>query len=151
MSMNIETNYESIFKNSLQWRHNRHDSVSNHQPHDCLLSRLFRLRSKKTSKLCVSGLCEANSPIPVNSPHKGPVTPKGFHLMTSSCSSAKCRSFCSGLHCVNMSRLVNLMLNCWYFNQSKWNGNFTCMTFINTWDLCLICFYNVLCLPWSTL
>ena len=25
----------------LRWRHNEHDSVSNHQPHDCLLNRLF--------------------------------------------------------------------------------------------------------------
>ena len=32
---------------ALQWRHNRHDSVSNHQPHDCLLNRLFRRRSKE--------------------------------------------------------------------------------------------------------
>ena len=37
------------------------DSVSNHQPHDCLLNRLSRLRSKKTSKLCVAGLCAGNS------------------------------------------------------------------------------------------
>ena len=36
----------------LQWRHNDHDGVSNHHPHDCLLNRLFRRRSKKTSKLC---------------------------------------------------------------------------------------------------
>ena len=47
---------------SLQWRHNGRDSVSNHQPHDCLLNRLFRLRSKKTSKLRVTGLCVVNSP-----------------------------------------------------------------------------------------
>ena len=33
----------------LQWRHNGHDSVSNHQPHGCLLNRLFRRKSKKTS------------------------------------------------------------------------------------------------------
>ena len=46
----------------LQWRQNGHDSVSNHQPHDCLLNRLFRLRSKKTSKLRVTGLCAGNSP-----------------------------------------------------------------------------------------
>ena len=46
----------------LQWRHNGHDSVSNHQPHDCLLSRLFRRRSKKISKLRVTGLCAGNSP-----------------------------------------------------------------------------------------
>ena len=47
---------------SLRWRHNRHDSVSNHQPHHCLLNRLFRRRSKKTSKLRVTGLCVGNSP-----------------------------------------------------------------------------------------
>ena len=47
---------------SLQWRHNGRDSVSTHQPHDCLLNRLFRRRSKKTSKLRVTGLCAGNSP-----------------------------------------------------------------------------------------
>ena len=48
---------------SLQWRHNEHDGVSNHQPHDCLLNRLVRSRSKKTSKLRVTGLCAGNSPV----------------------------------------------------------------------------------------
>ena len=48
---------------SLQWRHNGHDGVSNHQPHDCLLNLLFRRRSKKTSKLRVTGLCAGNSPV----------------------------------------------------------------------------------------
>ena len=47
---------------ALLWRHNGPDSVSNHQPHDCLLNRLFRRRSKKTSKLRVTGLCARNSP-----------------------------------------------------------------------------------------
>ena len=47
---------------SLRWRHNEHDSVSNHQPHDCLLNRLFRRSSEKTSKLRVTGLCAGNSP-----------------------------------------------------------------------------------------
>ena len=37
--------------------------VSNHQPHDCLLNRWFRHRSKKISKLRVTGLCEGNSPV----------------------------------------------------------------------------------------
>ena len=46
---------------SLQWRHNERDGVSNHHPHDCLLKRLFRCRSKKTSKLRVTGLCAENS------------------------------------------------------------------------------------------
>ena len=43
---------------ALRWRRNE----SNHQPHHCLLNRLFGCRSKKTSKLCVSGLCAGNSP-----------------------------------------------------------------------------------------
>ena len=47
---------------ALWWRHNERDSVSNHQPHDCLPNRLFSRRSKKTSKLCVTGLCVGNSP-----------------------------------------------------------------------------------------
>ena len=60
----------------LHWRHNGHDSVSNHQLHDCLLSRLFRRRSKKISQLRVTGLCVGNSP--GDSPHKWPVTRKMF-------------------------------------------------------------------------
>ena len=47
---------------TLQWHHNDHDIVSNHQPHGCFLNRLFRRRSKKTSKLRVTGLCAGNSP-----------------------------------------------------------------------------------------
>ena len=47
---------------ALQWRHNGRDSVSNHQPRECLLSRLIRRRTKKTSKLRVTGLCAGNSP-----------------------------------------------------------------------------------------
>ena len=48
--------------NSLRWRHNDHAGVSNHQPHGCLLNRLFRCKSKKTSKLRVTGHCAGNSP-----------------------------------------------------------------------------------------
>ena len=45
-----------------QW-HVRDDGVSNRQPHDCLLKRLFRRKSKKTSKLRITGLCVGNSPV----------------------------------------------------------------------------------------
>ena len=48
------------------------------QPIAVLLNRLFRRRSKKTPKLRVTGLCVGNSPGPVNSPHKWPVTRKMF-------------------------------------------------------------------------
>ena len=44
------------------WRHNGRGSVSNHQPHDCLLNRLFRRRSKNTSMSHVTGLCAGISP-----------------------------------------------------------------------------------------
>ena len=48
---------------SLQWRHNGRYVVSNHQPHHCFLNRLFIPRSKKTSKLRVTGLCARTSPV----------------------------------------------------------------------------------------
>ena len=46
---------------TLRWHHNGRDSVSNHQPHDSLHNRLFRRRSKKTSKLGVTDLFAGNS------------------------------------------------------------------------------------------
>ena len=68
---------------TLQWRHNERDDISYHQSHDCLLNGLFRRRSKKTSKLRVTGLCEGNSPVT-----KGPVSrkifPSGDVIMTPS-------------------------------------------------------------------
>ena len=53
-------------------------AIASHPPHDCFFNCLFRRRSKKTSKLRVTGLCVGNSPGPVNSPHKWPVTQKMF-------------------------------------------------------------------------
>ena len=53
---------QSLDTDALRWRHNGHAGVSNHQPHGCLLNRLFRRKSKKTSKLRVTGLCAGNSP-----------------------------------------------------------------------------------------
>ena len=47
----------------LTWRHNERDDVSDHQPHDCVLNRLYRRGSKKTSKLRVTGLSAGNSPV----------------------------------------------------------------------------------------
>ena len=55
--------YPYLYIYSLQWRHNEHDGVSNHQHCDCLFNHLFRCRSKKTSKLRVAGLCSGNSPV----------------------------------------------------------------------------------------
>ena len=53
----------NIRMKTLQWRHNERDGVPNHQTHDCLLNRLFRGRSKKASKLRVTGVCVGNSPV----------------------------------------------------------------------------------------
>ena len=53
---------ETFARYTSRWRHNDHAGVSNHQPHGCLLNRLFRRTSKKTSKLRVTGLCAGNSP-----------------------------------------------------------------------------------------
>ena len=70
--------HQSVFQSTFWWRHNGHDGVSNHQPHYCLLNRLFGCRSKKTSKLRVTGFCAGIHRGPVNSPHKWPVTQKMF-------------------------------------------------------------------------
>ena len=57
----IRYRFIQVHEHSLQWRHNEPDCVSNHQLHDCLLNRLFRRRSKKTSKLRVTGLDVENT------------------------------------------------------------------------------------------
>ena len=55
------TSCKMIFKGTIKGRHDERDGVSNHQSHDLLLNRLFRRRSKKISKLRVTGLCAGNS------------------------------------------------------------------------------------------
>ena len=72
-------------KITFRWRHNERDCVSNHQPYDCLLNRLFRHRWQKTSKHRVTGLCEGNSPVTGEFPaQRASNAEKCFHLMTSS-------------------------------------------------------------------
>ena len=56
----FETQSWSLWR---QCNDNERDGVSNHQSHECLLNRLFRRRSKGTSKLCVTDLCAGNSPV----------------------------------------------------------------------------------------
>ena len=59
----ILTKQINIVYISLQWRQNEGDGVSNNQPRDCYLNRLFWRRRKKSSKLHVTTLCEGNSPV----------------------------------------------------------------------------------------
>ena len=54
--------FVTVSRMTLRCHHNGHDSVSNHQSHDCLLNRLYWRRSKKTPKLSITGLCAGNSP-----------------------------------------------------------------------------------------
>ena len=72
-SIPYKTTSDDLFREqkpcSLQLRHNGRHDVSSHRRPDCLLSHLFGRRSKKTSKLRVTGL---------PSPHEGPVTRKIF-------------------------------------------------------------------------
>ena len=63
---------------SLRWRHNGRDSVSNHQPHDCLLNCLFRRRSKKHQSAASLAFVRGILRGPVNSPRKWPVAWKMF-------------------------------------------------------------------------
>ena len=59
----------------------KHYGVSKHQRLDCLFNRLFRRRSKKTSKPHVTGLCKGIHRSSVDSPHKGPVKRNFFSLL----------------------------------------------------------------------
>ena len=47
----------------LQWCHHERNGVSSHRCRYSLLNHLFRRRSKKTSKLRLTGLCEDNPPL----------------------------------------------------------------------------------------
>ena len=63
---------------TLRWRHNEHDSVSNHQPHHCLLNRLLRADQRKHQSSDSLAFVRGIHRGPLNSPHKWPVTPKMF-------------------------------------------------------------------------
>ena len=61
---------------SLQWRHNGHDGVSNHQPYQCLRNRLFGADQRKHQSSASLAFVRGIHRRPVNSPHKWPVTRK---------------------------------------------------------------------------
>ena len=56
---------------TLQWCHNGHDGISNHQPNDCLL-----VYSGQTKSYASLAFVRGIHWWPVDSPHKGPVTQK---------------------------------------------------------------------------
>ena len=115
------------YRVALQWRHNDHDGVSNHQTRGCLLNRLFRRRSKKTSKLRITGLCAGNSPGPVNSPHKGPVTRKMFPFDDVIMGTASCQEVDYGsTKWCHDSRYVMV----WHFFR-HWSDTVVCLYRLN--------------------
>ena len=63
---------------ALQWRHSGRDGVSNHQPHNCLLNRLFRRNQRKHQSFASLAFVTGIQRWPVNSQHKRPVTRKMF-------------------------------------------------------------------------
>ena len=81
-----DVSYRRKLDCSLLWRDNGGEYVSNHQPHDCLLNRSSRRRSKKTSKLLVACLCVGNSPETGEFPAQMASNAENASiLMTSSC------------------------------------------------------------------
>ena len=140
----------------LQWRHNGHDGISNHQPHDCLLNRLFRRRSKKTSNSALPVFVRGSHWSAVKSPHKGPLTWKMFTfydaIMASvvwSCHSILdwyCQSVSMNQQSVNFSRVIHLSSSLseakhapvkgrwWMLIDRFANWLFWLKPFINNWE-----------------
>ena len=68
----------SFFENSLRWRHNERDGVSNHQPHDCLPIVYSGADQNKHQSFASLAFVRGIHRWPVNSPHKWPVTREMF-------------------------------------------------------------------------
>ena len=86
----------------------------------CRLNRLFRRRSKKTSKLHATDLYEGRGIHRwlVDSAHKGPITKKNFHLMTSSC--FRTSLLCILLHACRFTWLFSTAVRADFY---LWSGN----------------------------
>ena len=115
------TGWQGSGNNSLEWRHNERHGVSNHQPHDCLLNRWFRRRSKQTSKVLFTGLWAGISP------QKGLVTRKVFPfddvIMYQLWHAMNARGFWKNdLHASSYFYSINTdydVLFCWAFSKAK--------------------------------
>ena len=88
----IDIYISDVYDITLEWRNNGRDGISNHQPHQCLLNRLFKTQIKENIKDRRHWpLCGGIHRWPVNSPHKGPVT-KGSVMKY--CYTTRSRLFC---------------------------------------------------------
>ena len=106
------------------WRHNEPNGVSN-QPHECLLNLYSGEDQRKHQNSAWLAFVWGIHRWPVNSPPKGPVTRKCFHLMTSSWSSSWCicrhtlRWRHNGLDSVPNHQPHDCLLNCSFGHRSK--------------------------------
>ena len=112
----------------LQWRHNGRDGVSNHQPHDCLLNRVNRRRSKWNVKAPrrwpLWGEVSGDRRIPRANGQK---RRKYFNLMTLSWNTKYDNEFFQVPQFLKISDLVSLIMlctKCW----AKLRGTSTCKT-----------------------
>ena len=71
-----KTRTSNPLNNTLQWRHNEHNVVFNHQPYDCLLNLYSGTDQRKHQSSASLAFVRGIHRRPVNSPHKWPVTRK---------------------------------------------------------------------------
>ena len=97
----------------IKWRHNGRDGASNHQTPDCLLSRLIRRRSKKTSQLRVTGLYAGNSLVTGEFPAQMASNAENVSIwlrhhekITFGISTSKWQPFCLGLNVSSYHRIT---------------------------------------------
>ena len=145
------SNTEHFLRYTLDWRHDGRDGVSNHQPHDCLLNRLFKRRPKKTSQLCVTGVCgrtkgkwHENIAIwwrhhakPLTNvlldEYSGDISNLSFMKIYSKTSSVKCRPFCPGSYQLITKQIWwNRYLSCGDINRST----------LPRRGMCLVAYYH---------
>ena len=107
---------------TLRLGHKGNYGVSSDQPHNCLPNRLFRFKWMKTPTLCVTGLCEGNSPVTSEFPTQKVSQPEVFlfdgcvkekktvsvdHNTSYSISQEICTRFCCALLCCGYAIVHN--------------------------------------------
>ena len=107
-----------------QWRHNGHCGVSNHRRLHCLLNCWFRRRSKKTSKLHVTGVCVGNSPVTGEFPAQ-----KASDAENVSMTSSWVNEYCTKSCCLSSYHHACPVWGFWYSASSRhmmmsWHGIF---------------------------
>ena len=128
-----------MWSGSLQWPQNGRDSVSNHQPHDCLFNHLFTRRSMKTLEPLVTGLCAGNSPGTGEFPAQMASNAKKFSFDgVIMCHAVKPKTRYVDPWLIMQHVLVRLILAC--YNRTRlyqcillWisiNGAYQCMSFV---------------------